>query len=338
MKVMFSKLLRLDDDRILKEQLRLVLGNVASALIPTLALSTLLVWALSPPGDLATLLAWWTAMMSLKTVVYFHARRHLAADLSLVPPQRLVWASILLNALDGGLWAALAWATLSTSTVAGSILVITPAAGMLGSGLSRLSAIMPVFFAFVVTLLSLLAAKIWSLGDPSYQALGIVCLIYLISLSLMARNGARSIRTAINLRFENQDLLQQLRTKTEIAVAAQREAELANAAKSKFLAAASHDLRQPVHAQALFLNVLSRTSLDARQRELLSNAQKATSASSEMLGTLLDFSRIEAGVVAPRLQALRLQPVLQKIEVEFAPQAEAIGLSYCTRATPLVVQ
>lgn len=338
MKMMFSKLLRLDDERILKEQLRLVLGNVASALIPTFALSTLLVWALSPPGDLAILLAWWTAMMSLKTVVYFHAHRHLAADLSLVPPQRLVWTSILLNALDGGLWGALAWATLSTSTVAGSILVITTAAGMLGSGLSRLSAIMPVFFAFVVTLLSLLAAKIWSLGDPSYQALGIVCLIYLVSLSLMARNGARAIRTAINLRFENEDLLQQLRAKTEIAVAAQREAEQANAAKSKFLAAASHDLRQPVHAQALFLDVLSRTSLDARQRELLSNAQMATSASSEMLGALLDFSRIEAGVVAPRLQALRLQPVLQNIEVEFSPQAEAKGLSYCTRATPLVVQ
>jgi len=337
MKVMFSKLLRLDDDRILKEQLRLVLGNVASALIPTFALSTLLVWALSPPGDLAALLAWWTAMMALKTVVYFHARRHLAADLSLVPPQRLVWTSILLNALDGGLWGALAWATLSTSTVAGSILVITTAAGMLGSGLSRLSAIMPVFFAFVVTLLSLLAANIWSLGDPSYQALGIVCLIYLVSLSLMARNGARAIRTAINLRFENQDLLQQLRAKTEIAVAAQREAEQANAAKSKFLAAASHDLRQPVHAQALFLDVLSHTSLDARQRELLGNAQMATSASSEMLGALLDFSRIEAGVVAPRLQALRLQPVLQKIEVEFSPQAETKGLSYCTRATPLIV-
>jgi two-component system, sensor histidine kinase len=335
---MLSHPLRLDEDRILKEQLRLVLGNVASALIPTLALSTLLVWALSPPGELTTLLAWWAGMMSLKTYVYFHARRHLASDLSLTSPHRLVWTLILLNALDGGLWGALAWATLSTSTVAGSILVITTAAGMLGSGLSRLSPIMPVFFAFVVTLLSLLAGKIWSLGDPSYRALGIVCLIYLVSLSLMARNGARTIRAAINLRFENEELLLQLRAKTEIALAAQREAEQANAAKSKFLAAASHDLRQPVHAQGLFLDVLSRTDLSARQRELLNNAKMATSASSEMLGALLDFSRIEAGVVKPVLQPLRLMPVLQKIEVELAPQAEAQGIVYRTRATPLIVQ
>jgi len=333
-----GNLLRLDEDRILREQLRLVLGNVASALFPTLALSTLLVWALSPPGERVILLGWWAAMMSLKTYVYFHARRHLAADLALVPLHRLVWTSILLNALDGGLWGALAWATLSNSTTAGSILVITTAAGMLGSGLSRLSAIMPVFLAFVVTLLALLAAKIWSLGDPSYEALGIVCLIYLVSLTLMARNGARAIRSAIKLRFENEDLLLRLRAKTEQAETAQRQAERANAAKSRFLAAASHDLRQPVHAQGLFLNVLSRTPLSARQRELLDHAQMATSATSEMLGALLDFSRIEAGVVEPRLQPVRLQPLLQKIEVELAPQAEAKGIAYGSRATALVVQ
>lgn len=78
--------------------------------------------------------------------------------------------------------------------------------------------------------------------------------------------------------------------------AAQREASLANTAKSKFLTAASHDLRQPIHAQG---------------------------------DTLLDFSRIEAGVVKPFVQPFHLQPLLNKIEREFESQADAKGPTYC---------
>jgi len=124
----------------------------------------------------------------------------------------------------------------------------------------------------------------------------------------------------------------------QFAEAAQLEAERANTAKSKFLAAASHDLRQPIHAQGLFLGVLSRTELTAYQRELLTSARAALDASGEMLNTLLDFSRIEAGVVEPHLRAFLLQPLFNKIENEFASQADAKGLVYRSRETHLAVQ
>jgi signal transduction histidine kinase/CheY-like chemotaxis protein len=120
--------------------------------------------------------------------------------------------------------------------------------------------------------------------------------------------------------------------------AAQREALLANTAKSKFLAAASHDLRQPIHAQGLFLDVLSRTTLDVQQHEMLAKARVASDASCEMLDTLLDFSRIEAGVVKPFVQPFPLQPLLNKIEREFESQADARGLAYRSRETGLVLQ
>lgn len=124
----------------------------------------------------------------------------------------------------------------------------------------------------------------------------------------------------------------------QFAETAQLEAERANTAKSKFLAAASHDLRQPIHAQGLFLGVLSRTELTAYQRELLASARAALDASGEMLNTLLDFSRIEAGVVEPHLRAFLLQPLFNKIENEFASQADAKGLVYRSRETHLAVQ
>lgn len=150
---------------------------------------------------------------------------------------------------------------------------------------------------------------------------------------------------AAKLQQENANLQQLVDERTaqavyamHIAETAQREAERANTAKSKFLAAASHDLRQPIHAQGLFLDVLSRTGLSAYQHELLSSARAASEASGAMLNTLLDFSRIEAGVIKPQIRAFLLQPLLNKIENEFAPQADEKGLVYRTRETPLAVQ
>jgi len=120
--------------------------------------------------------------------------------------------------------------------------------------------------------------------------------------------------------------------------AAKREAEEANLAKSRFLAAVSHDLRQPVHAQGLFLSVLAHTELSTQQQSMVSSIRAASDGLGEMLHTLMDFSRIESGAIQPHMQALRLQPLLNKIEVEFMPQAESRRLSYRSRETALVIR
>lgn len=133
------------------------------------------------------------------------------------------------------------------------------------------------------------------------------------------------------------DVTQRTQMKEDLVAARQR-ADNSNAAKSRFLAAISHDVRQPLHAQALFLGVLAGTELSAHQRELLDNANAAGKSCGEMLNTLLDFSRVEAGVMTPRLRSFRLQPLLYKMEREFGPQADAKGIVYRSRDTDLVVQ
>lgn len=124
----------------------------------------------------------------------------------------------------------------------------------------------------------------------------------------------------------------------EELIVAKHQAEDANLAKSKFLAAASHDLRQPIHAQGLFLDLLFRTELTPQQRELLTSVSAANTVSAEMLNTLLDFSCIEAGVIEPQVQVFCLQAMLNKIEREFMPQADIKGLSYRSRETSLMVK
>jgi signal transduction histidine kinase/ActR/RegA family two-component response regulator len=205
--------------------------------------------------------------------------------------------------------------------------------GIVGNSMSLLSPVLPVFAIFCVFELGILALKAWSLEALAYQTLSLAVLVYLASLLSQGRNSARAARAAIELRFENMDLIEQLRIEGERVNAALAQAQQANDAKSRFLAAASHDLRQPVHAQGLFLEVLARSPLSDLQRELLDSARSASEASAGMLHTLLDFSRIEAGVVEPQCEAFFLQPLLIKIESELAPQANTKGLFYRTRDT-----
>jgi signal transduction histidine kinase len=330
--------LRLADERTLVEQLRLLLGNVGSSVIPTVLLALLLVWTLANDSNALALKAWCGAVILFKLYYARDARRLLASDIPGDRAQRQVWRQMALNAIDGLVWGALAWVTLATTTVAGSILVVAVLAGVAGSSMSSLSPVLPVFVAFVVFELIALASKLWLLGNPAYHALGVAGVLYVATLLGQARNGAAAARAAIDLRFENFDLIERLRVETGHARAAHQKAEEANLAKSKFLAAASHDLRQPIHAQGLFLEVLARSKLSAGQHDALANARATWQASAEMLDTLLDFSRIEAGVVEPQMQPFHLQPLLNKIENELAPQADAKGIVYRSRETHVAVR
>ncbi|MDX5446434.1 MAG: response regulator [Zoogloeaceae bacterium] len=91
------------------------------------------------------------------------------------------------------------------------------------------------------------------------------------------------------------------------------EAERANSAKSRFLAAASHDLRQPMHALGLFISELSQCQLDAPARRLLSKVAASAEAMEDLLDSLLDISRLDAGVLEPNIRAFPLQPILERI-------------------------
>lgn len=329
--------LRFDEEPILIEQLRLLLGNVGSSVIPAFLLATLLFWVLSDDANRLSLFIWCVIVTLSKLNSLRLARRYLAADIPVAQLKGLVRTLIFINTFDGVLWGGLAWITLDTAGYTGSILVISVIGGVAGSAMSLLAPVFPAFVGFAVAELGMIVSKLWLTNEPAYGALAIAGIIYLVTLLVQGYNSSRAARSAIELRFENSHLLDQLRTEKELAEAARREAELANTAKSKFLAAASHDLRQPIHAQGLFLEALLRTELTSHQQQLLANARAASEASSELLNALLDFSRIEAGVIEPQPQAFRLQPLLNKIEKDLAPQADAKDIIYRSRETGLIV-
>ncbi|MFM9967074.1 MAG: hybrid sensor histidine kinase/response regulator [Burkholderiales bacterium] len=153
-----------------------------------------------------------------------------------------------------------------------------------------------------------------------------------------ARHEAEAARQeSESARHEAESARHESETARHDAETARHAAEAADLAKSKFLAAASHDLRQPIHAQGLFLDVLANTPLSVQQVEILASARVASRASAEMLNTLLDFSRIEAGVVQPHRQPFAMQTLLHRIENDLAPLADAKSLAYRSRETEAVV-
>ena len=116
-----------------------------------------------------------------------------------------------------------------------------------------------------------------------------------------------------------------------------RQLDEANRAKSRFLAAASHDLRQPVHALGLFVAQAQGTQEPAVRERLMTKVAASTAAVSELIEALLDISKLDAGTVDPQRSDFALQSVLDRIEHAFSPAASAKGLRLRVRPTRLRV-
>ncbi len=147
------------------------------------------------------------------------------------------------------------------------------------------------------------------------------------------------------LRQANEQLEANVRERTaalEAANAALRrseaEAREANQAKSRFLAAASHDLRQPVTAATLYLDLLERRGTDPAVRDLVGMVSMSLEGLRGMLNGLLDMARLEAGAVEPKPAPFALDDLLQRLAQEFEGVARAGRLWLQVPPTPYVVR
>lgn len=120
----------------------------------------------------------------------------------------------------------------------------------------------------------------------------------------------------------------QLSERTEQLRAARDTAEIANASKSRFVAATSHDLLQPVNAAKLFISSLENTDLDERQVNLVERISKSFQSVETILGALLDISKLDSGQAALNISEFGIQSVLDGIRNEFSPQAREKGLKF----------
>jgi protein-histidine pros-kinase len=111
-------------------------------------------------------------------------------------------------------------------------------------------------------------------------------------------------------------------------ITARQDAERANKANTAFLTAASHDLRQPVQALALLNGALRRTVSDTLALEMIESQQNSLDAMTNLLNSLLDISRLDAGKVEPELEDFRVQRLVDRLFSESSRQARQKGLRF----------
>lgn len=132
------------------------------------------------------------------------------------------------------------------------------------------------------------------------------------------------------------DVTERKRMEDEI-IAARQLAERANKANSAFLAAASHDLRQPVQALSLLNGALRRTVKDERALEMIESQEYSLIAMTNLLNSLLDISRLDAGAVSPELEDFPIKRLIDRLSDEFARQAKHVGLAFSSSSCATVI-
>jgi signal transduction histidine kinase/ActR/RegA family two-component response regulator len=164
----------------------------------------------------------------------------------------------------------------------------------------------------LLALLPLFAMWAWSglygPGGTTALLLSLLGLAYTATLYYISRRIHRLQRQSSENRLELENALTR--------------AEASGRAKTRFLAAASHDLRQPIHALSLFSATLGMRNLDPRTTQIADSIDSAVKALAYQLDALLDISKLDAGIITPHKSRFNLNDFLLRLRDEFATQAE----------------
>ncbi|MEO8536494.1 MAG: HAMP domain-containing sensor histidine kinase, partial [Betaproteobacteria bacterium] len=240
------------------------------------------------------------------------------------------------SALAGSLWGAAGVAMFPASQAYQALLIVCLFGAAFG-GLNLTAVYRPSFYGFVVPALVPLMVRVAIVGDEVHLLIAGVMSVVLTFVIAFGDQLNGVLTRSLVIRYENVDLIDELKDRTRSALDARAAAEDANRAKSQLLAAASHDLRQPLHALGLYVAALSVRARYTEWRVLVENVESAASALEMQFAQLIDLSRLDAGVLVPERSAVPLGPLLSRVGAEFGPQAAARGLTLRTVATQAVV-
>ena len=203
----------------------------------------------------------------------------------------------------------------------------------------------PLFVVFVTLVFGpAIAAVAVQHVDDSWQ-LAILMTVAMAMIIVLGRNYRASFDSVIALKLRTEMLAEQLRAKKAIADAARQEAEIANRAKTQFFTAASHDLRQPLHAMGLFAEALRQRTHEPEVAQLVNSINESVDALEGLFSELLDITRIDSGGVEVNPQSFSIGDIFRKLRLHYEPTAfeKGLGLSFrgsrhVALADPLLVE
>ena len=214
------------------------------------------------------------------------------------------------STLAGALWGFAAIAMFPALPAYQALFIVCQFGVILG-GLSRTAVYKPAFYGFVLAVLVPLIARVAIEGDQVHLFTAGVLGVVLIFVLAFGRQLNDVLTQSLMIRYENVDLIRELKAQTEAALAARAAAETASLAKSQFLAAASHDLRQPLHAMGLFAAALAAKVRDPGVTPLVASIRASVEALEHLFAQLLDLSQLDAGALRPTPAAVAVATALR---------------------------
>jgi signal transduction histidine kinase/CheY-like chemotaxis protein len=319
-------------NRIGAEQVRSAYRNTAPGMSATALGATLIAGILGGLGAVSwTVVIVFVGLMLLQigarlALIFIYLRRK--------PPDsewRLWSRRFSIGALVASLFLGIAsWWLLTPARFDMQLLVMLYLCAVASGAITAFGVLRPAIFFSILPMMLLPTAWMVAQGDWTHWVLALIILAWLFAITDQARRYGAQFEESVRLRFENEDLIARLRSEKLIAVEA-------STAKSRFLAAASHDLRQPVHALTLFVAALRPRVNDPEARRLLDHIDSSVQAMGGLFNGLLDISRLDAGVVEVHPQTFAMQPLLERICRDFAGDVQAKRIELTLRPTPAAV-
>ncbi|MFC3551394.1 ATP-binding protein [Lysobacter cavernae] len=274
----------------------------------------------------ALLLGWVALIFALTLVRIGLSRRYFTAGTATLDTPAWTRSFTVLSWLSSALWGALGWFGFLPDAPHLLAFVCIVFTGMSCGAVPSLSAYPPAYAGSLVAMLAPFMLRCLLAGEAIYHVYLAFALCLIGANLYYSRITYRTLRESVRLRFENLALIGDLEQERDKAQAADR-------AKSRFLAAASHDLRQPIHALSLFVAALGamaqRGDLRADEARGIADRLRAVVGNvSGLLNGLLDISRLDAGVVAVSREPVSLARLFDDLRHQYAAQAQERGLDW----------
>jgi signal transduction histidine kinase/CheY-like chemotaxis protein len=313
-------------DPIRCEQIDTLYRNATLGVLGAYAAAFVVIGAEVAAGDMAwpIALAWFA---SVNLVVGHHLllhRLYWRARKTATPGRGWEVWFIVAAALDGVWWGCAAILLSPPERFDEQMLTLGVAFIVATGAVPAFASYLPAFLAIFIP--TTVMTLVWHATRPGvlHHALAMLTGVFIVTVLGLGRGANANFTKTVRLRFEKDALAEDLRREKESA-------EKANLSKSRFLAAASHDLRQPIHSLVLFVGALSRHPMNDEMRRLINHIETSVHALDGLFGSLLDISRLDAGVVQPRKQPFPIAPLLERICREYTQEATEKGLSLVLR-------
>ena len=302
-----------------------------------LALMLLMFGNLAEPVRLAVWAVLAAVLWVLRLLHYLRYRQNPRADDDTLRRWRLSWKALVL--LQGAMWGIAAWLFWGLGEPYQRLALLLIVYSYCLGSVQLLATQWRVFLAFISLVLVPTILRVASdVSQPwHWQLAGILTLLFAITV-VMARTSGSALGQAIRLKSRTDALAMQLRIEKAEADAARRAAEAASRAKTQFFAAASHDLRQPLHAMGLFAEALRQRIKDPEVASLVNSINESVDALEGLFGELLDITRIDTGGVEVHPAPVRMRELFARLRLHFEPIAFEKGLQLSFHGEQHVVQ